>query len=89
MSLVKHSAREYVRGGVHTNGVESFWSMFERAYRGTYRQISPQHLQRYVNEMAGCYNIRDLDAIKQMKSIAAGMTGKRLRYRDLVGDGGS
>ena len=39
---VNHSAEEYVRGEVHTNGVESFWSMFKRAYKGTFPQAEPQ-----------------------------------------------
>ena len=36
---VKHSAKEYVRGMVHTNGIESFWSMLKRAYIGTYHKL--------------------------------------------------
>ena len=50
---VKHSVGEYVRGKAHTNGVESFWSMLKRGYIGTYHHMSPQHLQRYVDEFSG------------------------------------
>ena len=50
---VKHSASEYVRGDVHTNGVESFWSMFKRAKKGTFHKLSPKHLNRYVQEFRG------------------------------------
>ena len=44
---VKHSVREYVRGHVHTNGIESFWSMFKRGHKGTYHKMSKKHLKRY------------------------------------------
>ncbi len=41
---VRHSQLEYVRGSVHTNGVESFWSMMKRAYMGTFHRLSERHL---------------------------------------------
>ena len=46
---VKHSVGEWVNGMAHTNGLESFWSMFKRAYHGTYHHLSKKHLQRYVH----------------------------------------
>ena len=82
---VNHNVAEYVRGMAHTNGVESFWSMLKRAHKGTFHKISPKHLQRYVNEFAGRHGIRDADTIDQMQSVIAGMVGRRLMYRDLVG----
>ena len=48
---VKHSAAEYVRGDVHTNGIESFWAMLKRGHKGTFHKISRKHLHRYVNEV--------------------------------------
>lgn len=48
---VKHSLGEYVDGQMHTNGMESFWSMLKRGYVGTYRRMSTKHLQRYVDEL--------------------------------------
>ena len=54
---VKHSASEYVRGLVHTNGIESFWAMLKRAHKGTYHKFSVKHLDRYVIEFAGRHNI--------------------------------
>lgn len=83
-SAVNHSAREYVRGPVHTNGIESFWAMFKRGYHGTYHRMSGKHLGRYVNEFAGRHNDRPLDTIDQLAAMAAGMDGRVLRYRDLV-----
>lgn len=89
---VAHSAGEYVRylegEKIHTNGVESFWSMLKRAHKGTFHRLSPKHLHRYVAEFCGCHNIRDLDTIRQMEHIVARMVGKRLMFRDLIADNG-
>ena len=81
---VKHTVGEYVRGMAHTNGIESFWSMLKRGYYGTYHQMSPQHLGRYVGEFAGRHNQRPDDTVDQMAAMVRGMDGRRLRYRDLT-----
>ena len=83
-AAVRHSVGEYVRGEVHTNGVESFWSMLKRGYYGTYHKMSFKHLQRYVAEFAARHNVRDFDTIDQMAALAKGMEGKRLMYSDLT-----
>ena len=83
---VNHSVSEYVRGQAHTNGIESFWSMLKRGYIGTYHKLSPKHLDRYVQEFAGRHNIREQDTIDQLASIASGMNGKRLTYKQLTAD---
>lgn len=85
---VRHSAGEYVRGMAHTNGIESHWSGLKRAHKGTFHKFSHKHLHRYVSEFAGRHNDRDMDTIDQMTGIVSGMTGKRLRYRDLIADNG-
>ena len=82
---VSHSEGEFVRGIIHTNSIESFWSMLKRAYKGVYHKLSAKHLQRYVDEFAGRHNIRDLDTIRQLEHVVLGMVGRRLMYRDLVG----
>ena len=81
---VAHSVGEYVRGQVHTNGVESFWAMLKRGYTGVYHRLSPKHLQSYVNEFAGRHNIREYDTIRQMQHVVLGMVGQRLMYRQLT-----
>jgi len=85
---VKHSVSEYVRGQAHTNGIESFWAMLKRGFHGTYHKMSPKHLDLYISEFAGRHNIRELDTIDQMRLVAQGMRGKRLRYADLIADNG-
>lgn len=82
---VRHSALEFVRGPVHTNGVESFWSMLKRAHTGTFHKISTEHLHRYIGEFAGRHNMRNKDTLDQMAHVIGRMNGKRLRYKDLVG----
>ena len=84
---VKRSIGEYVNGMIHTNGVESFWSMVKRGHMGTYHHFSPKHLHRYVNEFAGRHNDRPADTVDQMAAMARGMVGKRLRYQDLTAGG--
>ena len=67
---VKHSHLEYVRGPVHANGVESFWSMLKRAHMGTFHKISTDHLHRYVAEFAGRHNMRSKDTLDQLALVA-------------------
>ena len=83
-ATVAHSVGECVIENTHTNGIESFWSMFKRGYHGTYHQMSPKHLNRYVQEFAGRHNVRPLSTSDQMARVAQGMVGKRLRYRELI-----
>jgi len=56
--VIKHKVKEYVRGKVHTNTIEGFWSQLKRSIHGTYHSVSPQHLQLYVDEFAYRYNHR-------------------------------
>ena len=81
---VVHSRGQYVDGDCHTNGIESFWSLFKRGYHGTYHHMSPKHLDRYMSEFAGRHNDREADTADQIAHMAQGMVGKRLRYRDLI-----
>ena len=85
---VKHSVSEYVRGMAHTNGIESFWAMLERAHKGTFHKMSPKHLDRYVQEFAGKKNFRESDTLDQMSATVVGMIGKGLPYNKLVADNG-
>ena len=85
---VTHSLSEYVRGDVHTNGIESLWSMMKRAHKGTFHKLSPKHLDRYVQEFAARHNLREQDTAEIMGSVTDGMGGKRLRYSDLIADNG-
>lgn len=83
---VRHSVGEYVNGKAHTNGIEGFWAALKRGYKGTYHKMSAKHLARYVTEFSGRHNVRDLDTLAQMVSLARGREGRRLRYNDLVAE---
>ena len=64
--------------------VESFWSMFKRANKGTFHNPSPEYLDRDVQELATRYNVRELNALAQLAALARGMVDKRLRNPDLI-----
>ena len=81
---VKHSAKEYVHGMAHTNGIESHWAMLKRGYVGVYHQMSVKHLSRYVAEFEGRHNSRPLDTTEQMRIMAQGADGKRMTYAGLT-----
>jgi transposase len=55
---IAHGKRMYVRGNVHTNTIEGFWSQFKRSVRGTYVHVSKKHMQNYINEFTFRYNLR-------------------------------
>jgi len=55
---VHHTANEFVRGNVHTNGIESFWSQLKRTIDGTHIHVSKKHLQKYIDEVAFRYMYR-------------------------------
>jgi hypothetical protein len=55
---VNHSAGEYGRGGVHTNTIEGFYSIFKRGMTGVYQHCSEKHLHRYVAEFDFGYSNR-------------------------------
>ena len=82
--VVDHSRGEYVRGVVHTQGIESFWSLLKRGYVGTFHYLSEKHLQRYVNEFAARATMRELDTLDIMAEIVMRSVGRRLTYAELV-----
>lgn len=55
---VAHGKKQYVRGNVHTNTIEGFWSQFKRSVRGTYVHVSKTHMQSYINEFSFRYSLR-------------------------------
>ena len=55
---VNHGIEEYVRGDVHTNTIEGYFSILKRGINGVYHHVSPQHLKRYLAEFDFRYNER-------------------------------
>jgi transposase len=56
---VNHDAKEYVRGIVHTNSIEAFWSHIQRSIKGTHIWVSKKHLQTYLHEFEYRHNLRN------------------------------
>lgn len=80
---VKHNLGEYVRGNVHTNGIEGFWSQLKRGIAGTYHSVSKKHLERYVNEATFRYNNRQSSGSGKFNLVLA-ESNKRLDYKTLT-----
>jgi transposase-like protein len=82
--------REYVRGEVHTQGIENFWSLLKRGLRGTYVAVEPFHLDRYVTEQVFRFNNRatkdnPLNDSDRFAFLMSQVAGKRLTYAELTG----
>lgn len=91
--VVTH-VEEYVRGQVHTNGLENFWSLLKRGLKGTYVAVEPFHLDRYVAEQVYRYNNRStkdnpLDDSDRFVAALVQVVGKRLTYKELTGKDGA
>lgn len=81
---VKHSEDEYVRGDVHTNTVEGFFSIFKRGVYGIYQHVSEAHLKRYLAEFDFRYSNRaklGIDDVARAERALVGAKGKRLTYQ--------
>ena len=90
--VVNH-AETYVRGRVHTNGLENFWSLFKRNLAGTYVCVEPFHLERYVDEQVFSYYNRGtrenpLNDADRFDAVLRNLVGKRLTYKELTGKEG-
>lgn len=89
-AFVNHLER-YVDGRVHTNGLENFWSLLKRGLSGTYVDVEPFHLFRYVDEQAFRYNNRKnangkpLNDGERFAQALSQIVGKRLTYAEVTG----
>jgi transposase-like protein len=79
-------ADEYVRGQVHTNCLENFWSLMKRNLAGTYVAVEPFHLDRYIDEQAFRFNNRiGVTDAQRLSKVADQVLGRRLTYAELTG----
>lgn len=86
---VNHSIGEYVRGGAHTNTIESYFAVLKRGITGTYHHVSQQHLKRYLAEFDFRYNERlslEVTDAERAEKAVKGVVGKRLTYRQADGE---
>lgn len=82
--VVDHAV-EYVRGKIHTNGCENFWSLVKRSLHGTYVSVEPFHLFRYLDEQTYRFNNRNLKDAERFDLAVRGIVGKRLTFDQLTG----
>jgi transposase-like protein len=86
-----NKTQAYVRGRVHVNGMENFWSLLKRGLKGTYVAVEPFHLSKYVDEQVFRYNNRKHDNktpvsdSERFKLAMSQVAGRRITYADLTG----
>jgi len=84
-NYVRHGIGEYVRGDIHTNTIEGYFSIFKRGMKGVFQHCSKEHLKRYLCEFDFRYNNRTALGVSDAeRTIIAlkGIAGKRLLYQD-------
>jgi hypothetical protein len=83
---VNHSAKEFVDGMAHTNGIESVWAVLKRGFYGIYHQFSTKYLQRYINEFT--YRLNEgnckIHTLNRIDSLLQKTVGKRMTYATLI-----
>lgn len=82
--VVRHSAGEYVRGKVHTQTIESAWSLLKRQIIGIHHWVSPKHLHRYVGEMSYRVNRREMAKGDRVNDLLGLTDGRHLPYKVLI-----
>ncbi|RYU89389.1 IS1595 family transposase [Mucilaginibacter terrigena] len=82
--VVNHVNKEYVRGAMHTNTIEGFFSQLKRGIYGIYHQVSPKHLGRYCNEFQYRYNTRKTTDVNRFEDAVKNINNVRLTYADLI-----
>ncbi|SDG84239.1 IS1595 family transposase [Mucilaginibacter gossypii] len=82
--IVNHVRKEYVRGAMHTNTIEGFFSQLKRGIVGIYHQVSPKHLHRYCNEFGYRYNTRQVKDVVRFEDAIKNVNNVRLTYKSLI-----
>jgi len=82
--VINH-AQTYVRGNVHTNSIENFWSLLKRGIKGTYVSVEPFHLFRYLDEQSFRFNARKGNDSERFLAAISTISGRRLTYQSLTG----
>jgi transposase-like protein len=75
---------EYVKGNVHTNGIENFWALLKRTIKGTYVSVEPFHLSRYLDEQTFRFNERKSTDKERFIKAVSQISGKWLTYKELT-----
>ena len=75
----------YAVGLIHTNGLESFWSLLKRTIKGTYVSVDPFHMFRYLDEQTFRFNFRKENDGFRFAHVVSTIMNKRLTYKQLIG----
>lgn len=78
-------AEEFVRGRVHTNSIENFWSLFKRTVYGTHHFVMPWQLDRYLDDATFRFNHRKIGDAERFQIALSQTDGRRLTYKELIG----
>ena len=83
---VNHSAKQFVDGMAHTNGIESVWAVLKRGFYGIYHSFSQKHLQRYVDEFGFRLNEGNckIHTLERIDAFIDKTFGKRITYSELT-----
>ena len=81
---VKQTIPAYPRGRAHTNGVKSYLSAMKRAQNRSLNRPNSEHLNHYIGEFVRIHNVRELDTLEPMVTLARRMDHKRPKYQDLI-----
>jgi transposase-like protein len=80
---VNHGLGEYVRGEVHTNSIENFWTLYKRAWKGTYTHNAVKHTDQYLTERVFAFNLRKGSDFDRFSTVVAQTSGIRVTYSAL------
>jgi transposase-like protein len=82
---VNHGTGQWVQADVHTNTIESVWSLFKRSVVGSYHHLSVKHLPAYLDEMAFRYNNRD-NAYLFRDTLLRLIDAGSIKYAELIAE---
>jgi transposase-like protein len=80
---INHSVGEYVKEMASTNGIESFWALLKRGFMGVYHQMSPVHLNKYINEFSFRHDVLKNTCEETLNKVFYNTNGRRLTYKAL------
>lgn len=85
-SRLVHHAECHVKGNIHTNGLENFWSLFKWCIKETHISVELCHLFRYLNAESFRFNDHKVDNGDRFMKVLGQVGGKRLTYNALIGN---
>jgi transposase-like protein len=82
--IVRHGIKQYARGTISTNGIESFWAIIKRGYKGIYHKWSKKHIQRYISEYCYRFNFREFPPWARFTWTAYLGLNRYISYKELI-----